>query len=527
MATGDELPINTGASPQQMAETIFGDIASIDAARFFGDGRSSGIFDNTGGEIDGVVPFESGVILSTGRVIDFTQSNGDPNRSGSTSTNTAGQNNNPLFNSISGSSATTFDASYLEIDFTPDTDMLSMQFTFASEEYPEFSGSIYNDAVGVWINGNLVNSPILNVTRVNSVNQNQNENLFVDNTGDDFNTEMDGFTVTLTVMIPVIEGVQNTLTVGIADVGDATYDSNVLIAAGSVQGDFLAQDDTINVFGAQVKIADVLANDGPGVGTSFITHINGQSVSPGDTVTLTSGHQITLTLDGDLSVQGPAVAPGDPTPDPVVFSYTADDGSGTTDTAFVTIETTVPCFTPGTRILTPSGEVPVDRLGVGDLVQTRDHGPQPIRWIGTRTVPAEGRFTPIDIAPGTFGPHGRLVVSPQHRVLLSDWRAELHAGEAEVLVAAKDLVNDETIRPRPGGEVTYIHLLFDRHELIWSEGLLTESYLPGPQVLGGLEDRVRAEVLALFPEIDDRSFHGYGPSARPSLRAFETRAMVG
>jgi hypothetical protein len=110
-----------------------------------------------------------------------------------------------LFNALAGRS--TFDASILTTRFVPTTEFLSIQFTFASEEYPEYTGSIFNDVVGIWINGQVVTSPIMNIAQINSVNQTQNATLFVDNTGDAHNTEMDGFTVTLSVLIPVNIGV--------------------------------------------------------------------------------------------------------------------------------------------------------------------------------------------------------------------------------------------------------------------------------------------------------------------------------
>jgi hypothetical protein len=78
-----------------------------------------------------------------------------------------------------------------------------------------------------------------------------------------------------------------------------------------------------------------------------------------------------------------------------------------------------------------------------------------------------------------------------------------------------------------GGEVEYVHLLFDRHEIIFSEGLATESFLPGPHVLSDLDAAEQAEVLALFPQIDPMTRSGYGPSARSSLRAFEARVLAG
>jgi hypothetical protein len=81
-------------------------------------------------------------------------------------------------------------------------------------------------------------------------------------------------------------------------------------------------------------------------------------------------------------------------------------------------------------------------------------------------------------------------------------------GEEEVLVAAKDLVNECSIWIDSGGEVEYIHVLFDRHQMIWSEGMLTESFLPGPQTLPGFDEDVRAELLGLFPELDPVSWVG-------------------
>jgi hypothetical protein len=166
------------------------------------------------------------------------------------------------------------------------------------------------------------------------------------------------------------------------------------------------------------------------------------------------------------------------------------------------VVTAVPCFARGTMIRTPEGERPVESLLPGDLIETRDHGPQPLRWLGSRTVAATGRFAPVVIEAGTFGLHRRLVVSPQHRILLTHWMAELMFGEDEVLVAAKDLVNDCSVRIVEGGSVDYFHLLFDSHQIVWSEGLETESFLPGPSVMNEFEEDVREEVLALFPEID-------------------------
>lgn len=506
----------------QMAQTIFGNGVTVLSASYSGEQNSSGIYSNGDSIAPEVTPADSGVILTTGHVRNFTQGWGDPNRSASTSYNSSGQNNNAQFNALVNNS--TFDAAILTTTFIPTTEFLSIQFIFASEEYPEFSGSVFNDAVGIWINGQVVTSPVVNIAQINSINQTANETLFLNNTNDAYNTEMDGFTVTLSLLIPVNIGVVNTLTIGIADVADSSYDSFVLIAADSIQGEFIANDDFFTLNELQVARIDVLGNDGDGVGVAIITHLNGIPVVAGNTVTLSNGHQITLMADGTLQITPPAGLINLTGPVTANFSYTAQNAAGITDTAFVSV-TTVPCFTTGTRIRTDRGDLPVETLRVGDLVETRDHGLQPIRWIGRRRVAAEGAFAPVAIEAGVFGNHGRLVVSPQHRVLVTHWMAELMFGEDEVLVAARDLVNDCSVRVLEGGEVTYVHLLFDRHEIIWSEGLLTESFLPGPQVLSSLEDDARAEVLGLFPEICAQTNLGYGPAARAALRSYEARVL--
>jgi hypothetical protein len=522
MATGQELNYNTGASALDMALEIFGAGTIVDDARYFGWSQSSAIF--TGGDTiaPGATPADSGVILSTGRATNYTRSNGDPNRSESTSTNTSGPNNDPQLNAAAGTN--TFDGSILEVDFIPTGNVMSLQFQFASEEYPEFTGSAFNDVFAIWINDVLVTSPIFNVTQVNAINSGSNPNLIQDNTGDAFNTEMDGITVTLSVTMPVDVGNMNTLRIGIADVADSSYDSNILISGGSAQTNLIAQDDAITHLEGRTVTLDVLANDGSG-GVMQITHINGADIAVNGFVDLNSGHRITLLPSGDLQITPPAGQSGLTGPEIINFSYSVEDAAGITDTAFVVV-TAVPCFARGTMIRTPEGERAVETLVPGDMVETRDHGPQPLRWLGARSVQATGSNAPIVIEAGTLGFHRRLVVSPQHRVLLTHWMAELMFGEDEVLVAAKDLVNECSVRVLEGGTVEYFHLLFDRHQIVWSEGLETESFLPGPAVMTEFEQAARDEVLTLFPEIDPDSYEGYGPSARPALKAFEARALA-
>lgn len=185
------------------------------------------------------------------------------------------------------------------------------------------------------------------------------------------------------------------------------------------------------------------------------------------------------------------------------------------------------CFTTGTWIATPDGERLIETLRPGDLVLTRDDGPQPLRWTGQRRVRAQGLLAPVWLAPGALGlPAERgLSVSQQHRMLLTDWRADLLFGAAEVLVPALHLVDDTDIRLHRGGAVTYIHLLFDRHQIVTANGIASESFHPGEIALSSLDRAARAELLSLFPELAEDG-QGYGPAARPVLRAFEARALA-
>lgn len=521
MATGAELSYNTGATALEMAETIFGAGVTVLSATYTGDPRSSAIYGNGDALSPEATPGDSGVILSTGLATSFTQSSGDPNRSASTSTNTsgAGSDNNAAFNAIAGTN--TYDAAYIDASFIPTGNTMTISFTFASEEYPEFVNSIYNDIVGVWVNGSYVSLGVgdgnASVTNVNGTN---NQNLYISNTGDQYNTEMDGFTVTMTLTFPVNAGVTNTIRIGIADAADSSYDSALLIAANSAQTELIAQDDAMGLAPGGSRTLDVLGNDQNGTpGTLSITAINGIAVSPGDTVTLTTGEQITLNPNGTLGIVANA---GEET---VNFTYQVSSSTGQVDTGMVTLDI-VPCFTAGTRIATPGGPRRVEDLRPGDLVLTQDDGPQPLRWIGSRRVAARGDFAPVRIAADTFGRHGALRLSPQHRIVVRDARAELLFDAPEVLVAARDLIDGRRVTRAEGGFVDYVHLLFDRHQVIFAEGLATESFLPGPRVLNAMERAVQAEICTLFPALDPVTGTGYGPSARPSLRGYEARLLA-
>lgn len=170
----------------------------------------------------------------------------------------------------------------------------------------------------------------------------------------------------------------------------------------------------------------------------------------------------------------------------------------------------IPCFTAGTMILTDKGEVAVETLRTGDLVMTRDNGLQPVRWIGRRSVGVVAQIVnpnlrPVRIRAGALGyniPHSDLSVSPQHRILVRSPLVEGMLGEAEALVATKQLLQVEGIASiETPAEVTYVHMLFDTHEVVTANGAETESLLPGPEALKSVGAEAVEEIFALFPDL--------------------------
>ena len=106
-----------------------------------------------------------------------------------------------------------------------------------------------------------------------------------------------------------------------------------------------------------------------------------------------------------------------------------------------------------------------------------------------------------------------------------DSLAELLFGEDEVLVAAKDLLNNRSVTRACGGLITYVHLMFDQHEVIETDGLYSESYHPGEWVLTASQTHVRQELFQIFPELET-SLSAYGPTCYPSVSVQEARLLI-
>ncbi len=196
-------------------------------------------------------------------------------------------------------------------------------------------------------------------------------------------------------------------------------------------------------------------------------------------------------------------------------------------------ETGVICFTPGTLIASPQGARPVETLRPGDLVSTKDSGAQPIEWIGQRRISGARLFAMPHLRPvrihasalDTDRPEASLLVSPEHRVLMRGPRAQELFNVPEVLVAAKDLVNGSSVTiDMAARELTYIHLLLPRHEVIWANGLETESFHPANADLSLLSSEDRSALFSLRPELQGIS-HSYGEYARRNLSPYETALL--
>jgi len=184
------------------------------------------------------------------------------------------------------------------------------------------------------------------------------------------------------------------------------------------------------------------------------------------------------------------------------------------------------CFVAGTRIATPQGPRAVQDLRAGDLVLTADDGAQPVRWTDGWSLMPDPEARPIRFAAGVLGNGRALRVSPLHAVLIGGADCELLFGEAEVLVAARDLLGLPGVSVQPGpGVVRYHHILMDRHHILFAEGAAAESLHPGPVALEALPPR---QMQALKAQIDPLGFARMArqPAARRMLKPFEARVLV-
>ncbi len=236
----------------------------------------------------------------------------------------------------------------------------------------------------------------------------------------------------------------------------------------------------------------------------------------------------------DLTGVRANVIPDGPNSESGLVELLDDNGNVARRVTYSEIEQIIICFTPGTRIATQKGEVAVEKLAPGDKVFTRDNGLQPLRWVGRRDLAvadlhAAPEFQPVLIRQGALGkglPERDMLVSPQHRMLLTSDLAEVMFEEREVLVPAKHLTGLDGVDAVTTTQVSYLHLMFDQHEVVLADGAWSESFQPADRTLKGIGAAQRTEILSLFPELETlEGLDAYG-AARPSLKRHEAELLV-
>ncbi|MDN5787942.1 Hint domain-containing protein [Pseudorhodobacter sp.] len=237
----------------------------------------------------------------------------------------------------------------------------------------------------------------------------------------------------------------------------------------------------------------------------------------------------------DLRGAGPLHVQYSPTnPENGTVHFFDEHGNPTGHLDFINIENVIPCFTPGTMIATPKGEVPVEHLKVGDRVITRDNGIQEIRWTGVKkmdwaALTANPHLRPVMIRRGSLGnglPERDMMVSPNHRVLVSNDRTALYFDEHEVLVPAKHLTGGKGIFEVESIGTSYLHFMFDQHEVVLSDGAWTESFQPGDLTLKGMGNAQRNEIFEIFPELKTEEGRESYAAARRTLKKHEAKLLV-
>ena len=213
-----------------------------------------------------------------------------------------------------------------------------------------------------------------------------------------------------------------------------------------------------------------------------------------------------------------------------LYGFNRDGGNlanGNTKIKLADLDNTpvVPCFVAGSLIKTVRGETPVEELTKGDRVITLDSGIAPVRWIGTKTIWVSEKTAPIRFEKGTIGNDRPLLVSPNHRMLLRCPEADLLFGESEVLVPAKHLTNMRGVARVWPKQVTYVHVLFDNHEIIYANGAMSESFHPGVEALNALETDTREEILDLFPNVLNE-LHSDFSLARICPKSYEVSVLL-
>lgn len=360
-----EVVVPPSNQANTLAQNIFGTGVTINSASYTGAASQAATFS---GALDGAgstfLGFDSGVIFSTGNANGIVGTTAAGNF-GTDINDPGATDDDPDFNSLEDG-ISTFDASFLEANITSTTGVLTLQFVFGSDEYNEFVYAGFNDSIGIWINGvnyavttdgqqvgiDTINSAgTINPTSTQSADskdpnsthdptdgiyESANQSLHVTRTTEP--TQMDGYTTTISVNINLEIGVATDIKIGIADTGDAVYDSWLIVRENSFQSVLAAfEDQVVTTPNTSVTISPLNNDfsDTHTVADLAITKINGVTVVDGQTVVLPTGVSVTLDATNNtllVNPNGNAISHD-------TFTYEVTDPSGQTAVGLVGMNT--------------------------------------------------------------------------------------------------------------------------------------------------------------------------------------------
>ncbi|MEP2718073.1 Hint domain-containing protein [Pseudophaeobacter sp.] len=299
------------------------------------------------------------------------------------------------------------------------------------------------------------------------------------------------------------------------------YDELVLTSSGGIDtvSDFsLGDDDDDGFFNDQLDVSDLIGGTGPG-GAIRTSDVSVSDDGSGNAMLTFPGGE-KLVLEGvplaGISSQSQLYSAG------------------------------IPCFTPHVLLATQRGAVPAGQIRVGDMLQTADNGFQPVIWVGQRHLDAaelaqRPHLRPYCLRPqGLLSPERPMLLSPQHRMLVNPRVFERKTPFGESFISAKLLAGiDQTCsqQDRSAEAVTYVHLMTERHEVVFAEGIATETFWPGPEAIRGLSAADLRELFCLFPELRPvyglegpqgrgRVSHVYGALARQTLKRRDLKPLL-
>ncbi len=236
-----QLQVDTASNYQQLVDNFI--LSGVTASNVVYTGETSAVGTFTNGATTNI-GMTDGIFLTTGVVDSFFLVGTPPMSMLSTANATDGDADLELL--LAGN--LTYDAAVLEFDLVPVGNVLEFKYVFASEEYPEYVNSAFNDIFAFFISGqnplggnydkeNIALVPgTTSFVSINNVNDQTNAAYYIANDTLSAPTiPFDGFTTVLTAQISVVAGQSYHLKMAIADVADRVLDSGIFLKAQSMK----------------------------------------------------------------------------------------------------------------------------------------------------------------------------------------------------------------------------------------------------------------------------------------------------